>query len=171
MSLNQTPRNCQRRSQSCLSPPGTILDVVNRRKVIQDTGLRPRTERTRSSTSMGRSSNHRWCAPVLSGNTRPDIALAVSQVCRFASAPKKPQVSAAKTILRCLKKTMDKGLIIKPTENPFQLDLHVDADFCGLFGQEVECEVKGWMHCEIRRMACHLEVSTSVSHLPECTRS
>ena len=31
---------------------------------------------------------------------------------------------------------MDKGLIIKPAENPFQLDLCVDADFCGLFGQE-----------------------------------
>ena len=31
---------------------------------------------------------------------------------------------------------MDKGLLIKPTENPLQLDLHVDADFCGLFGQE-----------------------------------
>ena len=73
----------------------------------------------------------------LSGNTRPDIALAVSQVCRFASAPKKPQVSAAKTILRCLKKTMDKGLIIKPTENPFQLDLHVDADFCGCLDKRI----------------------------------
>ena len=38
------------------SQPGTILDVVIKRKAIQGAGLRPRTEKTRSSTSMGRSS-------------------------------------------------------------------------------------------------------------------
>ena len=27
-------------------------------------------------------------------------------------------------------------MIIKPTQNQFHLDLYVDADFCGLFGQE-----------------------------------
>lgn len=41
-----------------------------------------------------------------------------------------------KTILRYLKKSFDKGFIIKPWANKFTLDLYVDADFCGLFGRE-----------------------------------
>ena len=72
----------------------------------------------------------------LSTNTRPDISFAVSQVCRFSNNPKKPHATAIKTILRYLKKTSDKGMIIRPTQNKFHLDLYVDADFCGLFGQE-----------------------------------
>ena len=72
----------------------------------------------------------------LSTNTRPDIAFAVSQVCRFSSNPKKSHASAVKTILRYLKGTQDKGTIIRPSENQFSLDLYVDADFCGLFNRE-----------------------------------
>ena len=72
----------------------------------------------------------------LSTNTRPDIAFAVSQVCRFGHAPKKSHASAVKTILRYLKKTSTKGIIVKPGDKSFNLDLYVDADFCGLFGQE-----------------------------------
>ena len=72
----------------------------------------------------------------LSTNTRPDIAFAVSQVCRFSAEPKKSHATAVKTILRYLKKTCDKGMLIKPTLNKLHLDLYVDADFCGLFGQE-----------------------------------
>ena len=72
----------------------------------------------------------------LSTNTRPDITFAVSQVCRFGSDPKKSHASAVKTILRYLKKTADKGIVVKPTNNQFNLDLYCDADFCGLFGRE-----------------------------------
>ena len=72
----------------------------------------------------------------LSTNTRPDIAFAVSQVCRFSSDPKQSHATAVKTILRYLKKTEDVGMIIRPTESPWHLDLYVNADFCGLFGQE-----------------------------------
>ena len=72
----------------------------------------------------------------LSTNTRPDIAFAVSQVCRFSNEPKKSHATAVKTILRYLKKTADKGLIIHPGKGLFHLDLYVDADFCGLFGRE-----------------------------------
>ena len=72
----------------------------------------------------------------LSTNTRPDIAFAVSQVCRFTSNPKKSHASAVKMILRYLKGTMDKGMIIRPTKNLLELNLYVDADFCGLFKQE-----------------------------------
>ena len=72
----------------------------------------------------------------LSTNTRPDIAFAVSQVCRFGHDPKKSHATAVKTILRYLKKTCDKGIIVKPNDNAFNLDMYVDADFCGLFGRE-----------------------------------
>ena len=72
----------------------------------------------------------------LSTNTRPDIAYAVSQVCRFGVNPKQSHASAVKTILRYLKKTENKGLRIKPQNKAFNLDLYVDADFCGLFGRE-----------------------------------
>ena len=73
----------------------------------------------------------------LSTNTRPDISFAVSQVCRFSANPKKSHATAVKMILRYLKKTEDKGMVIKPKlGDPFELDMYVDADFCGLFGQE-----------------------------------
>jgi len=72
----------------------------------------------------------------LSTNTRPDITFAVSQVCRFGNDPKQSHASAVKSILRYLKKTCDEGIIVKPANNQFNLDLYVDADFCGLFGRE-----------------------------------
>ena len=71
----------------------------------------------------------------LSTNTRPDISFAVSQICRFSHAPKKSHATAIKTLLRYLKKTADQGMIINPSKW-FELDLYVDADFCGLFGKE-----------------------------------
>ena len=72
----------------------------------------------------------------LSTNTRLNIAFAVSQVCRFTSAPKKSHASAVKMILRYLKGTMNQGMIIMPTRNKLEMNLFVNADFCGLFGQE-----------------------------------
>ena len=38
--------------------------------------------------------------------------------------------------MRYLKKTADEGITVKPANNRFDLDLYVDADFCGLFGRE-----------------------------------
>ncbi|MGB0808420.1 MAG: reverse transcriptase domain-containing protein, partial [bacterium] len=72
----------------------------------------------------------------LSTNTRVDIAFAVSQVCRFGHDPKKSHATAVKTILRYLKKTADKGMIIRPMDAKLHLNLYVDSDFCGLFGRE-----------------------------------
>ena len=72
----------------------------------------------------------------LSINTRPDISFAVSQVCRFSASPKKSHGTAVKMILRYLKKTTEQGLIIKPNRTQFNLDMYVDADFCGLYGRE-----------------------------------
>lgn len=71
----------------------------------------------------------------LSTNTRPDIAYAVSQVARFTADPRQVHATAIKTILRYLKKTKDKGTIVRPAKH-FHLDLYVDADFAGLYKQE-----------------------------------
>ena len=72
----------------------------------------------------------------LSTNTRPDIAFAVSQVCRFGHSPKQSHATAVKMILRYLKGTSNKGIIIKTADKGYMLDLYVDADYCGLFGRE-----------------------------------
>ena len=72
----------------------------------------------------------------LSTNTRPDIAFAVSQVCRFSNNPKKSHATAVKVILRYLKKTESMGLLIHPASNKFNLEMYVDTDFCGLLGRE-----------------------------------
>jgi hypothetical protein len=71
----------------------------------------------------------------LSTNTRPDIAFAVSQVARFSHSPKKSHATAIKTIVRYLKRTHDKGMIITPT-GKLDLQCYVDADFAGLFQRE-----------------------------------
>ena len=72
----------------------------------------------------------------LSTNTRPDIAFAVSQVCRFGHNPKKSHASAIKTILRYLKGTANQGIVVNPSKYDLELDLYVDSDYCGLFGRE-----------------------------------
>ncbi|CAJ1937369.1 unnamed protein product [Cylindrotheca closterium] len=59
----------------------------------------------------------------------------VFQVARFSSEPKQSHATAVKTILRYLKRTRTKGMIIKPT-GKLNLDLFVDADFCGLYNTE-----------------------------------
>ena len=71
----------------------------------------------------------------LSNNTRPDISFAVSQVARFTHNPKESHASAAKSILRCLARTKDKGLIAT-LDGTTDVTCHVDADFAGLHGEE-----------------------------------
>ena len=71
----------------------------------------------------------------LAGNTRPDITMAVSQVCRFSNSPKQSHAKAVKHILRYLKGTADKGMIIRPN-GTLGLDNYCDADFAGLYGSE-----------------------------------
>ena len=71
----------------------------------------------------------------LATNTRIDIALAVSQVCRFTSKFKKPHADAVKQILKCLKGTMDCGTIVRP-DGDLNLKCWTDADFAGLYKRE-----------------------------------
>jgi hypothetical protein len=76
----------------------------------------------------------------LSTNTRCDIAFAVSQVARFSSNPKQWHATAIKSIIRYLKRTKDQGMILHPS-GQLNLDLYVDADFCGLFRHEDDAVV------------------------------
>jgi hypothetical protein len=75
----------------------------------------------------------------LSTNTRCDIAFAVSQVARFSSNPKQSHATAIKTIVRYLKRTQDQGMKLQP-HGSLDLELYVDADFCGLFKFETDSD-------------------------------
>ena len=68
---------------------------------------------------MNESWNYRSIAGMLlysSGNTRPDITFAVSQVARFTHAPKASRATAVKKILRYLSRTINQGLIITKSD-------------------------------------------------------
>ena len=69
----------------------------------------------------------------LSGNTRPDITFAVSQVARFTHNPRKSHATALKMIVRYLSGTIDKGIIVPKLKSDMQLKCYVDADFAGLY--------------------------------------
>ena len=71
----------------------------------------------------------------LSTNSRPDIAYAVNQCARFTHSPKNSHGLGVKRIVRYLRGTRDKGMIIQPTSS-YNVDCYVDADFAGLWGSE-----------------------------------
>jgi hypothetical protein len=71
----------------------------------------------------------------LSTNTRPDIAMAVSQVARFSSNPKQSHATAIKTLIRYLAGTKHIGIIFEPTDS-LDIETFVDADFAGLWNVE-----------------------------------
>ena len=75
----------------------------------------------------------------LQGHSRPDIAMATSQVARFVNNPKRSHELALIQIGRYLKGTADKGLILKPKVNDDELamDVYVDAAFAGGWGSEL----------------------------------
>ena len=118
-------------------------------KIVSATGLQdckpnllPCTQQALGSDLEGQPMNESWSYPSIVGmllylscNSRPDIAFAVSQVCRFNSKPKQSHAIAVKRIVRYLAGTRDEGMIIRPT-GKLSLDLYVDADFCSLHGQE-----------------------------------
>mmetsp|Transcript_15060 Transcript_15060/g.36762 ORF Transcript_15060/g.36762 Transcript_15060/m.36762 type:complete len:970 (-) Transcript_15060:1237-4146(-) len=71
----------------------------------------------------------------LSGHSRPDIAFAVSQVARFIHGNKRSHEVAIERIGQYLLGTVDKGLILNPTEG-FDMECYVDSDFAGLWAVE-----------------------------------
>ena len=68
-------------------------------------------------------------------STRPDIAFAVHQCAKFNANPRRYHEEAVKRIGRYLRRTQNKGLILK-SDGSQRLDCFVDADFAGLFCKE-----------------------------------
>lgn len=67
-------------------------------------------------------------------STRPDIAYAVHQCARFSANPKKSHANAVKQIVRYLIGTRDKGIILEPTGNEFEV--FCDSNFVGDYNQD-----------------------------------
>ena len=66
----------------------------------------------------------------LAQNTRPDISCAVHQCAKYSINPKQSHGFAVKRICKCLRATMDKGLILCP-DGTHQLHAHSDSNFAG----------------------------------------
>ena len=63
--------------------------------------------------------------------TRPDIAFAVSKLSRYLHRPTQMHMKAAKQVLRYLKGSKDKSLIISHGDQNKKLEMFVDSDFAG----------------------------------------
>jgi hypothetical protein len=73
----------------------------------------------------------------LYGHSRPDLGFACSQAARFTFQPKRSHELALIRIGQYLKKTRDKGLILKPMVlDSFTMDAYVDSDYLGTYGTE-----------------------------------
>jgi hypothetical protein len=71
----------------------------------------------------------------LHSHSRPDITFAVSQCARYVHGTRRSHEVALEHIGKYLKGTVDKGLVLKPTET-LNIDCFVDADFAGLWPYE-----------------------------------
>ena len=71
----------------------------------------------------------------LAASTRPDCLFAVHQCARFSSNPKLSHERAVKRIVRYLKGTRDKGLILQPNASK-GVECYVDADFASGYTPE-----------------------------------
>ncbi len=87
-----------------------------------------------------------WTLPQVNGmllylscNTRPDLAYSVSQTSRFNHCPKKSHAVAIKKIVRYLKGTADKGIVVKVRKS-LDIQVFVDSDFAGLYKQDPDAE-------------------------------
>jgi hypothetical protein len=68
-------------------------------------------------------------------HSRPDISFAMHQCARYTFAPKLSHENALMQIWRYLKGTIDKGLILTPSD-AIKLDCYPDADFAGLWNRD-----------------------------------
>ena len=73
----------------------------------------------------------------LSASTRADLAFAVHQCARFSANPKLSHERALKRIVRYLKGTKDKGIILSPDPKK-GITCYVDADFAGGYCNETK---------------------------------
>ena len=70
----------------------------------------------------------------LAATARPEIQFAVHQCARFSQDPKMVHEKAVKRIVRYLKRTPDKGLILS-VDKTKGIECYVDADFAGGFSK------------------------------------
>ena len=70
----------------------------------------------------------------LAATTRPEIQFAVHQCARYSQDPKMVHEKAIKRIVRYLKRTPDKGLILS-VDKTKGIKCYVDADFAGGFSK------------------------------------
>ena len=66
----------------------------------------------------------------LEKGTRPDIAYAVHQIARFSANPKKSHGDAVIHLVKYLRATKDKGIILDPKREK-SFEVYADADFSG----------------------------------------
>ena len=71
----------------------------------------------------------------LASTTRPDIQFAVHQCARFVADPKMSHEKAVKRIVRYLKRTRDRGMIMHVDKSK-GIECFVDADFAGGYRKE-----------------------------------
>ncbi|KAL7546223.1 hypothetical protein ACHAWF_011446, partial [Thalassiosira exigua] len=67
--------------------------------------------------------------------TRPDCAFAIHQCARYTFESKRSHEAAVKRIGRYPKGTMDKGLVLDPSDD-LTVHCYPDANFAGLWGHE-----------------------------------
>jgi hypothetical protein len=85
--------------------------------------------------------NYRSAVGILTfiqASTRPDLTFPTHQAAKFSVDPRVTHEKAIKRIARYLLKTKDKGLIIDPKNEDFEV--YVDADFAGAWTKENSSE-------------------------------
>ena len=75
------------------------------------------------------------CLSYIQSIVRPDITFAVQQCARFCDKPNQDHEEAVKRICRYLRKTRDKGIILRPNKSK-GLERHIGADFAGMWSSE-----------------------------------
>jgi len=113
---------------------------------------------------------HHWQAELFGKSTRPDISFAAHQVARFSADPKQPHADAVKWLGCYLKVTCDKGLVLWPTSESF--DVYVDADFARNWNMvrqknKLHCSIKAWLHHHVCWLPSPLGFSASNWNCPK----
>jgi hypothetical protein len=70
----------------------------------------------------------------LEKGSRPEISYATHMCARFCEDPREPHAAAVEHLVRYLKATRDKGIILDPNKKE-AFNVYVDADFCGLWNK------------------------------------
>ena len=117
----------------------TALDLAGENVRMHDTPANTVLFRDEDGAKRIQSWNYRSVIGMLmfvATSTRPDIAFAVHQCAKFNANPKRCHEEAVKRIGRYLKRTLNKGLILRPDQSQ-QMNCYVDADFAGSFCKQI----------------------------------